>query len=128
MPGVQFMKHDAFTLKPEDIGPVDWLFCDVICYPRRLYRWIEAWRAAGLARNFVCTIKMQGEIAGDAGAAAAGIAETPAGLTEGGGAAEGIAVARDFAQIPGSTVLHLHHNKHELTWINLDAPVPPGSW
>ena len=41
MPGVSFIKHDAFTLKPEDIGQVDWLFCDVICYPPRLYEWIE---------------------------------------------------------------------------------------
>ncbi|MDR1352675.1 MAG: hypothetical protein LBK05_05255, partial [Treponema sp.] len=42
-PLVNFIKHDAFTLKPEDIGPVDWVFCDVICYPSRLYAWIEKW-------------------------------------------------------------------------------------
>jgi len=25
----------------------------------------------------------------------------------------------EFAAIPGSRLVHLHHNKHELTWINL---------
>ena len=97
--GVEFIRHDAFTLKPEDIGPVDWLFCDVICYPPRLYGWIEKWLASGLCRNFVCTIKMQGSAGGGAGSEAD--FETP----------------KLFAQIPGGTVVHLYHNKHELTWM-----------
>jgi 23S rRNA (cytidine2498-2'-O)-methyltransferase len=98
LPGVSFLKHDAFTLKPEDIGPVDWLCCDVICYPQRLYEWIEKWLASGLCGNFVCTIKMQGD------------AEE---------LRRGLDITRQFAAIPGSTVTHLFHNKHELTWINL---------
>lgn len=92
-PLVTFIKHDAFTLKPEEIGPVDWLFSDVICYPPRLYEWIEKWLASGLAKNYICTIKMQGE----------GDFETP----------------KAFAAIPGSQVVHLHYNKHELTWIKV---------
>jgi 23S rRNA (cytidine2498-2'-O)-methyltransferase len=96
MPGVSYIRHDAFTLKPEDIGPVDWLFSDVICYPPRLYEWIEKWLASGLCRNFICTIKLQG-----AGEDRAPDFETP----------------RRFAAIPGSRVVHLYHNKHELTWI-----------
>jgi 23S rRNA (cytidine2498-2'-O)-methyltransferase len=91
MPGVRFIKHDAFTLKPEEIGHIQWLFCDVICYPPRLYKWIEQWLASGLCSNFICTIKMQGPPD----------LETP----------------RRFAAIPGSRVVHLHHNKHELTWM-----------
>ena len=98
MPGVTYLKHDAFTLKPAELGPVDWLFSDVICYPEALYNWISAWREAGLAKNFVCTIKMQGP-AFDA------------------------AATEKFASIPGSTVLHLWHNRHELTWINLEDRV-----
>jgi 23S rRNA (cytidine2498-2'-O)-methyltransferase len=95
MSGVSYIRHDAFTLKPRDIGPVDWLFCDVICYPPRLYDWIEAWLAPGLCANFVCTIKMRGS-------AETGVDfDTP----------------RRFAAIPGGAVVHLHHNKHELTWI-----------
>jgi 23S rRNA (cytidine2498-2'-O)-methyltransferase len=93
MPGVSFQKHDAFTLSPGEIGPLDWLFSDVICYPRRLYEWIEKWLNSGLCKNFICTIKMQGEWD----------AET----------------TRRFAAIPGSTLVHLYHNKHELTWIKL---------
>ncbi|MFP3042147.1 hypothetical protein LQZ19_10060 [Treponema primitia] len=93
MPGVGFQKHDAFTLRPEEIGPLDWLFCDVICYPQRLYEWIEKWLASGLCKNFICTIKMQGD----------GDFET----------------SRRFAAIPGSAVVHLYHNKHELCWIKL---------
>jgi 23S rRNA (cytidine2498-2'-O)-methyltransferase len=88
---VTFIKHDAFTLKPADIGPLDWLFCDVICYPPRLYEWAEKWLRSGLCKNFVCTIKMQGK--------------------------PDFETTRRFAEIPNSAVVHLHHNKHELTWI-----------
>jgi 23S rRNA (cytidine2498-2'-O)-methyltransferase len=93
MPSVSFQKHDAFTLSPADIGPLDWVFCDVICYPRRLYEWIAAWLDSGLCDKFVCTIKMQGQWD----------AET----------------TRLFAAIPGGLVVHLYHNKHELTWIKI---------
>ena len=102
MPGVSFIRHDAFTLKPEEIGPIEWLFSDVICYPPRLLEWIEKWLDSGLCKNFVCTIKMQGGV--DDGVDF----DTP----------------RRFAAIPGSQVLHLYHNKHELTWIKQVCPHP----
>jgi len=70
---------------------VDWLFSDVICYPQRLLGLIERWRAEGAAPNFVCTIKFQGSDEHEA--------------------------ARAFAAIPGARLLHLHHNKHELTFL-----------
>lgn len=94
MPGVQWMKHDAFTLKPEEIGPVDWLCSDVICYPEALWNWISKWLESGLARNYVCTIKMQGS-------------------------RYDRATTLRFARVPGSRVVHLWHNRHELTWISL---------
>lgn len=94
MPGVTFLKHNVFTLKPKDFGLIDWLFSDVICYPKALYEWINLWVESGQVRNFICTIKMQGE-------------EWDKETTE------------KFAQIPGSKVLHLCHNKHELTWIKI---------
>ena len=59
-------------------------------YKRQLLALVERWREAGLARNMVCTIKFQ--------------AETDH------------ATARAFAAIPGARLMHLHHNKHELTW------------
>jgi 23S rRNA (cytidine2498-2'-O)-methyltransferase len=107
MPGVEYIRHDAFTLKPRDIGPVDWLFCDVICYPPRLFDWIEQWLASGLCAHFVCTIKMQAEKLRVPGA---------------GGRIVSVAdfdTPRRFAAIPGSSVVHLYHNKHELCWMNL---------
>jgi 23S rRNA (cytidine2498-2'-O)-methyltransferase len=91
-PRVEFIRHDAFTLRPEDLGPMDWVFSDVICYPPRLYEWVEKWLASGLCENFVCTIKMQG-------------------------GEPDMETVRLFAEIPGGMVAHLYHNKHELTWM-----------
>ncbi len=102
LPNVKVIRHDAFTLAPADLGPVDWLFSDVICYPPALYAWIEKWLASGLARNFICTIKMQGaEFDGE--------------------------TTQRFEAIPGSRVLHLWHNRHELTWIKVDGDRGLGS-
>ena len=91
-PLVTFQAHDAFTLKPKDIGYCDWVFSDVICYPERLLKWVKEWLESGLVRNMICTIKMQGEPEWD--------------------------VIRQFAEIPGSRIVHLNYNKHELTWIH----------
>ncbi|MBR9971404.1 SAM-dependent methyltransferase [Magnetospirillum sulfuroxidans] len=93
MPGVSIRQESAFGLDPASIGPVDWLFSDIICYPERLYRLVRNWQDSGLVRNFLCTIKFQGET--DHATAAA------------------------FAAIPGSKLMHLSHNKHELTWLLL---------
>jgi 23S rRNA (cytidine2498-2'-O)-methyltransferase len=95
LPSVSVLRHDAFTLEPAELGKVDWLLSDVICYPPALLGWVEKWLDSGMARNFVCTIKMQGE----------GFDKT---------------TTDRFAAIPGSRVLHLYHNRHELTWINLE--------
>jgi len=93
LPGIDFRRASAFSLDPAAIGPIDWLFSDVICYPARLLRLVETWLASGLARNFVCTLKFQG--------------------------ATDMQTAGRFAAIPGSRLVHLCHNKHELTWIKL---------
>lgn len=91
-PLVKFQTHDAFTLKPQEIGPCEWVFSDVICYPERLLKWVKEWLASGLVKNMICTIKMQGEP--DWG------------------------IIREFSEIPGSRIVHLNYNKHELTWIH----------
>lgn len=90
-PLIKFQAHDAFTLKPEDIGPVDWVFSDVICYPERLLTWIHTWLESGMTQKMICTIKMQGQI------------DWP--------------LIAQFAQIPNSKIVHLNYNKHELTII-----------
>ena len=60
LPGIEHLQESAFALDPSTIGPVDWLFSDVVCYPERLLGLVERWLAAGTCRNFVCTIKFQG--------------------------------------------------------------------
>jgi 23S rRNA (cytidine2498-2'-O)-methyltransferase len=93
LPGVEHRNQSAFALDPAAVGPVDWLFSDIVCYPKRLLGLVQKWRQAGTVRRFVCTIKFQG--------------------------ATDVEAIRHFAAIPGSQLLHLHHNKHELTWIRL---------
>jgi len=93
LPGIEHRQQSAFALDPHALGAIDWLFCDVVCYPARLLGLVERWLAAGTCRNFVCTIKFQ--------------------------AATDHETARRFAAIPGTTLRHLFHNKHELTWIRL---------
>lgn len=91
MPGVEWRGESAFGLDPVSVGPVDWLFSDIVCYPARLFTLIERWRASGLVRNFVCTLKFQGVTDHD--------------------------TADAFAALPGAQLLHLHYNKHELTFL-----------
>ena len=75
----------------------DWLFSDVICEPARLLKLVERWLP--VAPNIVCTLKFKG--------------------------ATDHATARAFAAIPGSRLLHLHHNRHELTWFRLARELMP---
>ena len=86
-------RSSAFGLEPHLAGEIDWLFCDVACYPARLWGMVERWLQKGACRNFVCTLKFQGETDHD--------------------------TAKLFAAVPGSKLIHLSHNKHELTWVYL---------
>jgi 23S rRNA (cytidine2498-2'-O)-methyltransferase len=90
LPSIEWRQDSAFALDPASFGPIDWLCCDVICYPARLLKMVERWLAQGQVRNFVCTLKFQGETDHDTASA--------------------------FAAIPDSQLFHLHNNKHELTW------------
>lgn len=94
LPHVEYVQQSAFALKPADIGPVDWLFSDIICYPERLLRLVREWKESGLVRNMVCTIKFQGET--------------------------DITTTESFLEIAGSTAFHLYNNKHEITWVCLE--------
>ena len=88
MPGVTLRRESAFALDPEKI---DWLFSDIIAYPDRLLALVKTWIAAGAAQRIVCTVKLQGATDHDATDA--------------------------FATIAGGRLMHLFHNKHELTFI-----------
>jgi 23S rRNA (cytidine2498-2'-O)-methyltransferase len=90
---VEHWRESAFAIDPGDVGDVDWLFSDVVCYPKRLFALVRRWLASGRVRHYVCTIKFQG--------------------------ATDFTIVRQFEAIAGSRLLHLCHNKHELTWIRL---------
>jgi 23S rRNA (cytidine2498-2'-O)-methyltransferase len=66
---------------------IDWLVCDVIAYPARTLALLQRWLPH--ARRIVCTIKFQGDTDHD--------------------------TAEKIAALPGIRLVHLHHNKHELT-------------
>jgi len=81
----------GFGLDPRHVGTVDWLFSDMICYPERLWALVERWREAGAFRRAVCTLKFQAETDHES--------------------------AARFASVPGSQLMHLSVNRHELTWV-----------
>lgn len=97
-PLVSWCQGSAFGLDPRHAGAVDWLFSDVICYPDRLYEWLSRWIELGECRNYVLTVKLQGET--------------------------DFRLLDKFRAIPGSRLLHLSHNKHELTFVRLAAQEP----
>jgi 23S rRNA (cytidine2498-2'-O)-methyltransferase len=88
MPGVSIRRESAFAIAPE---PVDWLCCDVVAYPARLLALLHRWLDAGAARYIVCTIKFQGDT--------------------------DHTTAEALAAIDGARLMHLCHNKHELTFV-----------
>jgi 23S rRNA (cytidine2498-2'-O)-methyltransferase len=99
LPRVQYLCQDAFTLEPGAIGPIDWFFSDVICYPHKLYELVEKWLKSGLCNKFICTLKFQGKELEPVDRQA----------------------VQAFTAIPHSSVRHLFHNKHELTWIKVKS-------
>jgi 23S rRNA (cytidine2498-2'-O)-methyltransferase len=88
LPNVEVRLDSAFGMPPE---PTDWLFSDVVAYPARLLGLVRRWIDADAADRIVCTVKFQGETDHDA--------------------------ADAFAAIPGGRLMHLFHNRHELTFL-----------
>ena len=87
-PHIHFQQGSAFALDPKDFDAIDWFCSDIICYPKRLVSLIERWLESGKVRHMICTIKLQGNTDWDS--------------------------IRTLQAIPGATVQHLWHNKHEL--------------
>lgn len=90
LPRVNTLQESAFAVDPNTCEPVDWLICDVACYPERLYPLINKWIASKKVTHIIATIKLQGKTNFD--------------------------VIRQFQAIKNSKVLHLFNNKHELTF------------
>jgi 23S rRNA (cytidine2498-2'-O)-methyltransferase len=89
---ITFLEESAFGLNPEKIGKLDWFFSDIICYPSKLLELVQKWHKTGHVKNFVCTIKFQGET-------------------------DYATMDKFLSEFPGSRIVHLYCNKHEVTWI-----------
>jgi 23S rRNA (cytidine2498-2'-O)-methyltransferase len=87
---IDFRQQSAFGLNPDDFETIEWFCSDIICYPERLLNLVKRFLDSGKVKNFVCTIKYQAEIDWEQ--------------------------TLKFLEIPGSKIVHLHHNKHEVTW------------
>lgn len=90
---------DAFRMDAERAGDVQWILSDLAAYPDRLLELARYWAAARPQANMIFTIKLQG-------------VPDPSAY-------------RSFFEIPGSRIMHLSHNKHELTWFRLADGGPP---
>lgn len=93
---IEFRQESAFGLEPKNFDEIEWFCSDIICYPERLLNLVKRFLDSGKVRNFVCTIKYQ--------------AETDWENT------------LKFLEIPNSQIVHLHHNKHEVTWFLKGTP------
>lgn len=90
--GVEWQGRSAFGLEPlelvEDRLPA-WVCSDIACYPERLFTLIDRWRQLDPAPALIFSVKFQG-------------------TTD-------HAVVDRLRDLPGARLVHLHHNKHELT-------------
>lgn len=91
---IDFKEESAFGLNPDDFSELEWFCSDIICYPERLLNLVKKFLESGKVRNFVCTIKYQGETDWEQ--------------------------TLKFLEIPKSKIVHLYHNKHEVTWFLKD--------
>jgi 23S rRNA (cytidine2498-2'-O)-methyltransferase len=91
LPNITFLKQSAFALDPMSLDhKIDWLLCDVACYPERLYGLTQKWIESGKVNQMIFTIKLQGKT--------------------------NLKVIEQFQAIPGSRVINLFYNKHEATF------------
>jgi 23S rRNA (cytidine2498-2'-O)-methyltransferase len=88
---VVYSSEDAFQVNPKDFPDCTFLFSDIICTPERLLELVKNWLENSKVRNYVCTIKFKG----------------PADFE----------IMKQFEKIENSKIIHLYHNKNEVTWI-----------
>ena len=92
LPNVEFKFLDAFKVNLSDYPEVSWVFSDVICYPEKLFDFVNYLLTNFPDKKYVFTIKFQG--------------------------IDNQAIISRFASLPGELV-HLSQNKHELTWFKI---------
>lgn len=97
---VRFFQGDGFKVHPrrlrrEGWEPVDWVFSDMAAYPARVWEWVKLWLEAPEVPHMVVTLKMQGEPDWE--------------------------TLHSFQRLTGGRLVHLYHNKHELTWMSVHS-------
>lgn len=91
---IYHQEKDAFKLKPQDYADSTWFFSDIICTPEKIYETIQFWLKHSQIKNFICTIKFKGDC--------------------------DFELLKQFLAIENSKIIHLYHNKNEVTWIKTD--------
>lgn len=94
-PRIAFRQGDGFSVGPDAAVRYDWVFSDMACYPEKLLGWVEQWLVADASQKLICTLKFQGS--------------------------GHQAIIEKFSRIPGGQLVHLFHNKHELTFIHVPS-------
>lgn len=90
---VSFKAQDAFKVKLSADDDIDWVFSDVICFPERMFNFINYLLKEAPDKKYVITIKFRGSDHGE--------------------------VISRFKTLPGHLV-HLSHHKHELAWYKIE--------
>lgn len=93
-------QSSAFAIDPAE-SPATWVFSDIICYPGRLHGFMERWLEKSTCQNFGITVKCQGP--------------------------KDTESVKLFQSLPGR-VVHLSHNKHEVTWLHVPGLKEVGPW
>ncbi len=88
---IEHKNADAFKLNPTDYTDATWFFSDLICTPDKIYEMIQYWMSHSKIENFICTIKFKGNCP--------------------------YQELEKFLVIDHSMIVHLYHNKNEVTWI-----------
>lgn len=95
-PKVRFLQGDGFKVHPQRLQregwePFDWIVADMAAYPAKVLDWVGLWLESPRVPHMVVTLKMQGE---------------PDWQT-----------LYSFQRLKAGRLIHLFHNKHELTYI-----------
>lgn len=98
-PLVKYWRGDAFAVTQQSVGTPDWIVSDVIAYPERILELARYWATTCPQAAMIVTVKFQHN-------------PNPA-------------ILDDFLAIPAAGIMHLSHNKHELTWFRLGHDGPP---
>ncbi len=93
LPGVEFIQGNAFSLDPLRFEKLDWIFSDVISEPQKLLELVQRWLLVHPNASYICSVKFKGQT--------------------------DFRIMNAFTRIRGSSLIHLNHNKHEVTWVRL---------